>query len=168
MSDVKRHVRGPELYVKCKVESATVIEIGDLVYGYTSASVRYIKPASSFTWDTNLLTTQKAYKLTHMGVAWQASAALATKDVLVDASPGAQFRFIVASSKFTQGEMMAPADSGSNTLEKQTLVSVAGQGDAAIFRIAEDYQSANVTEVLVTNQASIMYDDLSDAASGDS
>jgi len=164
-----RHVRGPQILLRCKVESATVIKRGDLLYFYTSSNVRYVKPASSFTWDTNILTTQKAFKLVFAGVAQDGSDALQTKDIVVDGSPHAQFRFDCAAAMFTQGACVAPAkQSGADLLMDQTVVAVSGQADACIARVAENYRSANVTKVVVTNLASIMYDDLSDATSGQS
>ena len=166
MADYLRHLRGYELDIRCNVESATVIEVGDMVYFYDSASVRYIKPASDFTWDTDLLTTQKGYKLVHAGVAKQASAALETKQILVDGSPFATFRFDCESAKFTQCDLIAPAKATGNALEKQKVVET-DNALAAIFRVSENFQSANVTLVNVCNQASILFDDLSDAASGD-
>jgi len=166
MANVLRHLRGYELDVRAFVESATIIEVGDLVYTYTSADVRYIRPASSFTWDTDLLTTQKGYKLVHLGVAKQASAVGETQMVLVDASPLATFRFDCAAAKFTQMDMIAPAKAAGDALEKQVVVET-DNAAAAIFRVSENFQAANVTVVNVINQASSLFDDLSDAASGE-
>lgn len=166
MSNILRHLRGPELDIRCFVEAATVIEVGDLVYFYVSTDVKYIKPASSFTWDTNILTTQKAYKLVHAGVAKQASPADSTKVILVDASPHATFRFPCDAAKFTQGDLIAPAKAAGNALEKQKVVET-DNAAAAILRISENFQAANVEVVNVFNQASSLFDDLSDAASGE-
>lgn len=49
------------------VASATVIEIGDLLY--YDGSANQVFPAADFTWDTNLATTQAALKAAGFGFA---------------------------------------------------------------------------------------------------
>lgn len=57
---------------KYGVASATVIEIGDLVYYDTSTD--QVKPASDFTWNTDLATTQGGFADVVAGVAMESSA----------------------------------------------------------------------------------------------
>ena len=68
---------------RLRVDSATVIEAGDMVYLDTDD----VKPASSFTWTTDLPTTQGAFAAVFLGIAHQQSASGATDPLSVELPP---------------------------------------------------------------------------------
>lgn len=151
-----RHLRGTQRPVKFKVEAATVIEVGDLVWSYTS-TYKYVKPASAFPWDTvivgatGLASTQQAYALVHVGVAMQQHLANDVIDeIMVDTSADAIFRFNCASATFVQGTLLGPAaDATTILLEDQKLVAVASK-NLAIFVVEND--GTTITEVTCSGQ----------------
>lgn len=83
MANQLRYRHGDVQLRRLRVDSATVIEAGDLVWLDSDD----VKPASDFTWDTNLATTQAAFAAAFVGVAHTPSAAGETDDVAVDVSP---------------------------------------------------------------------------------
>jgi len=124
------------------VASATVIEIGDMVSNVTAGAAS----ASAFAWDTNIGTTQTAFQNVFLGVATRGSDSGDTEDIRV-VTGGAFVEFACASTTWIIGDLVGPADSGSSTLQDQTVVSVATAG-LAIGRVAKNYTSAT-TKVLV-------------------
>ena len=111
MANNLRHRHGPQLLIKCAVDSATVIEVGDLVWLDTDD----VKPATSFTWDTNLATTQAAFAATFLGVAQEASASGSTGEISVDVSPLAVYELDAASSTYEIGDPLGPDQTGSGS-----------------------------------------------------
>ena len=128
---------------KVRVDSNTVIEAGDLVYLDGDDA----KPASSFTWSSDLATTQSNFAAKFLGVAHQSSAAGETKDISVDLSPYAVYEFDVAAGTYEVGDDLAPDESSSHLMSQQ-LEAVAS-GTLAIARAAE-YKSASSTQLRVT------------------
>jgi hypothetical protein len=148
MSNVLRHRKGTPRLAKFKVEAAVVISVGDLVYGYTS-TVRYVKPAASFTWDTSIAITQNSYAKVHVGVAMQQHLASDTIDeIMVDTSPDSIFVFPCASATFVQDTLLGPAKAAGNALESQKLVAVASE-NLAIGKVSNNVAVA-ATEVEMT------------------
>ena len=128
---------------KLRVDSATVLEAGDLVYLDTDD----VKPASSFTWTTDLATTQSAFAASFLGVVHQQSAAGETEDVSVDLSPRAVYEFDVNAGTYEVGDELGP-DELSSALMDQQLEAVAS-GTLAIARSAE-YKAASSSLLRVT------------------
>lgn len=128
---------------KLRVDSATVIEAGDLLFLDTDD----VKPASDFTWDTDLATTQAAFAASFVGVAHQQSASGDTDDVSVDLSPNAVYEFDVASGTYEVGDALGP-DELSSALMDQQLEAV-GSDTLGIARAAE-YKAATATSLRVT------------------
>jgi hypothetical protein len=135
MSNKLRFRSGQVELHKVRVDSATVIEAGDLVWLDTDDA----KPASAFTWTTDLATTQGNFAAAFLGVAHQSSADGETDDISVDLSPFSVYEFDVASDTYEVGDLLGPS-SASNLLTDQKLQSVASSS-LAIVRAAE-YKTA--------------------------
>ncbi|WP_437194145.1 hypothetical protein [Planctomicrobium sp. SH527] len=127
---------------KVRVDSATVIEAGDLVWLDTDDA----KPASAFTWTTNLATTQGNFAAKFLGVAHQPSAAGETAPISIDVSPESVYEFDVASAAYELGAPLGP-DEGSSSLQSKQLETAVTT--SAIARAAE-YTAGSVTTLRVT------------------
>ena len=120
MSDKMRWRYGDTNPVVAAVDAKTVIEIGDLVWQDTDDA----KPAGSFTWDTDLVTTQDGFADKFLGVAMQRSRSGDTAPIRV-ATTGV-FEFDCASGTFELGEMVGPAgNTGGTALMNQQVAKVA-------------------------------------------
>lgn len=128
---------------KLRVDSDTVISAGDLLF----LDSNDVKPASDFTWDTDLPTTQAAFAAAFVGVAHQQSAAGDTDDISVDVSPHSVYEFDVAAGTYEVGDALGP-DELSSALMNQQLEAVAS-GSLGIARAAE-YKAATATTLRVT------------------
>jgi len=84
-ANFSRHLNGEQQFVEVAVATATVIYIGDMVYLDTSNNV--VKPASDYTWNTDLATTQASFAAFFLGIAGDQSAVGDTDKVKVDISP---------------------------------------------------------------------------------
>lgn len=124
---------------RLRVDSATGIEAGDLVY----LDGDDVKPASAFAWDTNLATTQGAFAAVFLGIAQQSSRAGETADISVDLSPLSVYEFDVDPSTFEVGNLLGP-DNASDALVDQQLMKV-GTAAAAIARAAEYRATTSAT-----------------------
>lgn|SRR3990167_9046833 len=110
---------GAQRLVRVPVDSTTVIAVGDLVWYDTDDA----KPASDFTWDTNLATTQAAFAKKFLGVAVEAHTAAegATKThISVDMSVDSIYSFACTSDTYMLGVPLGPAE-GSSTLSNTVL-----------------------------------------------
>lgn len=139
MSNKLRFRSGQVELHKVRVDSNTVIEAGDLVWLDTDDA----KPATDFTWTTDLATTQGAFAAAFLGVAHQSSAAGETDDISVDVSPLSVYEFDVESGTFELGDLIGPSHA-SDGLLSQTLASV-GSAAVAIARAAEYKAAASTT-----------------------
>lgn len=128
---------------RLKVDSGTVLEAGDMVYLDTDD----VKPASAFTWDTNLATTQAAFADVFLGIVHQQSADGDTDDVSVDLSPDSVYELDVAAAAYELGDELGP-DELSSLLMNQQLEAVATD-TLAIARAAE-YKPSGSTTLRVT------------------
>ncbi|MBX3450389.1 MAG: hypothetical protein KF777_12550 [Planctomycetaceae bacterium] len=124
---------------RLRVDSATEIEAGDLVY----LDGDDVKPASAFAWDTNLATTQGAFAAVFLGVAQQSSRVGETADISVDLSPLSVYEFDVDPSTFEVGNLLGP-DNASDALVDQQLMKI-GTAAAAIARAAEYRATTSAT-----------------------
>jgi hypothetical protein len=128
--------------IKVRVDSATVIEAGDLVWLDSDDA----KPASDFTWTTNLATTQGNFAAKFLGVAHQGSANGETSPVSVDISPSSVYEFDVNAATYEVGATLGP-DESSSALQSQKLE--AATAISAIARAAE-FAAATTTTLRVT------------------
>lgn len=134
--------------VLAAVDSATVIEIGDLVYLDTDDA----KPASSQGDAGSLAGNQEAFHDAFLGVAMQASAAGETNEIRV-ATTGV-FEFDCASDTFEIGGLLGLVETGGTTLLNQTVVDVA-TANLAVGRVAKREAVAN-TRVFVDIVSTVM------------
>lgn len=121
---------------KLRVDSGTVIEVGDLVFLDTDD----VKPASDFTWDTDLATTQAQFAEVFLGVAHQQSADGDTDDISVDLSPNSIYEFDADSAIYEVGDTLGPDEGSSNLMDHQLE---AADAAASIARAAEHKASAS-------------------------
>ena len=142
MANNLRHRHGEQLLVKCAVDSTTVIEVGDMVWLDTDD----VKPASDFTWNTDLATTQAAFAAAFVGVAQEASASGDTDEVSVDVSPLAVYEMAAASSTYEIGDTVGPDQSGTGStaalMDQQVESAVAA---SSIARCVKRRTSAGTT-----------------------
>lgn len=99
MGNQLRYRSGQVQLIKVRVDSGTVIEAGDLVF----LDEDDVKPASAFSWDTNLATTQASFAALFLGVAHQCSGNGDTEPISVDVSPHAVYEFDVAATTYEVG-----------------------------------------------------------------
>jgi hypothetical protein len=120
MTNTMRWRYGETNPVVLRVASATVIEIGDLVYLDTTA-----KPAGALAYGASLAATQEAFHDAFAGVAMQQSRAGDTQDIRV-ATTGV-FEFACASATFDVGARVGADDNaGGTALLNQQVIAVAG------------------------------------------
>jgi hypothetical protein len=131
MANHLRFRSGPVQLIKAGVDADSVIEPGDLVY-LDSGDAR---PASEFTWDTNLATTQAAFADVFLGVAHERSTAGDTAPISVDISPHSVYEFDLDASTYALGDLLGP-DEASSSLMTQQLETVAAAA-RAVARIVE-------------------------------
>lgn len=142
MSDVMRWRYGETNPVMLPVDSATVIEIGDLVYLATDDA----RPASAQANQGNEAANQEAFHDAFAGVAMQRSRAGDTAPVRV-ATTGV-FEFPCPSGTFEVGALIGADQLGGGTiLEDQQVVGVATP-NLAVGRCAKRVNPAD-TKVLV-------------------
>jgi hypothetical protein len=128
--------------VKVRVDAATVIESGDLVWLDTDDA----KPASAFTWTTNLATTQGNFAAKFLGVAHQASPADDDSPISVDISPLSVYEMDVHPATYEIGATLGP-DEASSTLMDQQLETVASAANAIARAVEVRAQSAGTVRV---------------------
>jgi hypothetical protein len=124
------------------VDSATVIEIGDLVY----LDVDDAKPASAQADAGTELGNQQAFHDIFTGVAMQASPSGSTQPIRV-ATAGV-FEFDCLSTTLEVGDMMGPDENGGGTALLNQTVAKVTNANAAIGRCAKRLNPAG-TRVLV-------------------
>ena len=113
--------------------SATVIAKGDLLYLDTGTGTA--KPANSFTWTTDLATTRANFAAVFLGIAASGKAAGSTDDVTVDLSPLSVFAANCILHTFEIGDMVTPAQDGSNNLLSSNAVERTTTAAQAIGRV---------------------------------
>lgn len=143
MSNRLRFRSGQVQLQKVRVDGATVIAAGDLVFLDGDDA----KPASDFPWDTDLATTQQGFAEVFLGVAHQASPAGEQEPISVDVSPLSVYEFDVAGGTYEVGDVLG-VDSVSTTLTSQQLEKVSEHG-RAIARAVE-YTPASNTRLRVS------------------
>ncbi len=147
MTDNMRWRYGDTKPVVIPVDSATVIEIGDLVYLNTDDAL----PASTINdiggaGPADLAAAQEQLHDALLGVAMQRSPS-GTSDSIRVATAGV-FEFDAASATFEVGDLLGADDnSGGTALENQKLIAVATE-NLAVGRVARRVGAAD-TRVLV-------------------
>lgn len=149
MSDKMRWRYGDTNPVVAEVISASVIEIGDLVYQDTDDA----KPASAQADGGNEVTNQLTFASKFLGVAMQRSKSGETSPIRV-ATTGV-FDFDCPSGTFELGDLVGVDEASTGTeLEDQKVASV-GVSTLAIGRVAKRV-ATSATSVLVEVRSTIM------------
>jgi len=148
MSNQLRYRYGDTRPVVAAVDSATVIEVGDIVWQDTDDTKR----ASGLTWDTNTATTQETLHDRFLGVAEQSSIAGETTPLRI--ATGGVFEFDCVAATFELGALVGPAKASGNALLDGTVVAVA-TANLAIGRVCKRY-ATNTTKVLVEIESTVM------------
>lgn len=149
MSDKMRWRYGDTNPVVAAVDSASVIEIGDLVYQDTDDA----KPASSQADQSSETANQELFADNFLGVAMQRSRSGDTDPIRV-ATTGV-FEFDCPSGTFELGDLVGVDEASSGTaLEDQQVASVAA-AIYAVARVAKRVPTA-ATSVLVNIRSTVM------------
>ena len=150
MSDRMRWRYGDTNPVVAAVESATAIEIGDLVYHDSDD----VKPAAAQADQGTAAANQAAFAAKFLGVAMQRSRPGDTAAVRVAAT--GVFEFACAADTFELGELVGACEnSAGDALENQQVVKVTDAAHA-IGRIARREPAAS-TAVLVAIVSTVMH-----------
>ena len=148
MSDNMRWRYGDTAPIMAAVDSAQVLEIGDLLWQNTDDA----RPASQHAW-TGLNASQEAFVNNFLGVGMQRSRNADTDPVRI-ATTGV-FEFSCASATFELGDLVGPDDNaGATALEDQKVIAVTDAA-RAIGRVAKRQASAGTT-VYVEIRSTIM------------
>lgn len=148
MASVMRYRYGETNPVEAAVNSATVIEIGDLVY----LEVDDARPASDQSDQSTEAANQDKFHNKFLGVAMQASPSGSTTPIRVATS--GVFEFTCASATFELGDLIGPVEKSNGTqLENQKVAKVPGT-TRAIGRVSK--AAASVTSVLVAITSTVM------------
>lgn len=125
-----RHRYGPQFLVHVAVDSGTEISAGDLLFLDTDDA----KPAGSFTWTTDLATTQANFANQFLGVAMadHPAGSGAVVRFPVDISPLAVYEMDCTSQTHEVGDTLGPKKAAGNallagTLEKAVAASSCGR-----------------------------------------
>lgn len=143
MSNVQRYRKSGKT-LRMPVDSAVVVEIGDMIYMATDDA----RPAGSFTYVTgDLAGTQANFAAKFLGVAQEASPSGDTYEITIAKS--GVFEFACASATFEYGDLVGPDDNATpDALLDQQVIGIGENGNGAIGRVAKRYGSAT-TSVLV-------------------
>jgi hypothetical protein len=143
MTDTMRYRHGDTRPITLAVESASVIEIGDLVYLNTDDAL----PASSQADQGSETANQRLFAANFLGVAEQRSRS--GDDAPIRIATSGVFEFQCDSATFEVGDLVGVDEAASGTaLEDQKVVAVASE-DLAIGKVAQTV-SAAATTVKVT------------------
>jgi hypothetical protein len=144
MADVMRWRYGDTTPVVLPVDSATVIEIGDLVWLNTDDA----RPASMSTYGASLATAQETFHDTFVGVAMQRSRAGDTHSIRVATS--GVFEYPCAAATFEVGARIGADDNaGATALENQLVIGVAAANPERSIGYCARRVSPSDTKVLV-------------------
>ena len=131
-----------------EVKAATAVKIGDLVARDSAVSRRYIIPASSWAWTTDLATTRAAFVVEFCGVSAQYIDETKTNRKCRVPTRGIfEFKLPSGAAALNPGDLVGPGDSGANSLLNDT-VAVVTNVLQAIGRVY-NYTPANSATVLV-------------------
>lgn len=115
-------------------KTGVAVSVGDLCF-IDTADGHTVKPATSFTWNTNLATTQAAFTPLFAGVSAQrydgTNVAIGIKDNLLRVDTAGVFDLACASASFNVGDYVGPDQNATpNGLLAQQVVAVADAAHA--------------------------------------
>lgn len=134
----------PQGVVRLPVDSAQVIEVGDMVFLNTDD----VRAADQFAYVTgNLDGTQANFAAKFLGIAMTASASGETDDISI-ATKGS-FEMACAAATFEIGDLVGPDDNAApDALLNQQVIAIGENGMGPIGRVVKRY-SANTTSVVI-------------------
>lgn len=143
MTDIARYRKAEGDSVRLPVDSAQVIEQGDMVW----LNADDVRPASSFSYVTSDLPgTQANFRRDFVGIAQTASDDGDTDPITVQTS--GRFEMDCAAAQFEIGDLVGPDDNaGGDTLLDQQVIAIGENGYGGIMRVVKRYGS-NTTRVL--------------------
>jgi hypothetical protein len=153
MSDNMRYKYGDTNPISLPFKPGVVIELGDLCYT-DDADGGTVKPASSFTWSTDLPTTQPLFHLQFAGVAMQSYDGdtvvfdYGLKDGKIRLATTGVFDFDCASATFLGAAFVGPAKATGNNLENQKVAAVATEL-LSVGRVQDPGTSLTVVRVRI-------------------
>lgn len=152
MSNIHRHKLWNSNPVVAAVDSATVIEIGDLVF----LDADDVKPASSQAAGSTLALTQESFHDKFLGVAAQQSRAGDTDPIRVDTA--GVHEYPCDSTNWEIGDLVGVAESTGFALDDQKVVRLGDFNDAvnarAIGKCAQ--RGTALTKVFVNIESTVM------------
>lgn len=113
------HLRWEQEGVPLPAREDSVIEAGDLVWWDDVAHA--VRPASEYTWDTDLATTQTTFAEVFVGVAAYASPDGETEEILVLTDGEFKFRLRTASDHVGPLDFWGPAQGAGPALLNQAI-----------------------------------------------
>lgn len=138
-----QYVTGPVLLTPIRVDSAQLVDAGDLVYLATDD----VRRVSQISWNSSLAQTQADLAEVFAGIAWTSSGSGETEDVVVDISPMSIYEVKVASAAYEFGAPLGPDKAAGNALLDDTLE--AAVEASSIARCVEMSQGSSVTTLRV-------------------
>lgn len=123
-SQMRYSGRGPFKTLNCPTAASVMINTGDHLWLNSGVAT----PASSFTWTSNLATTQAAFRLLYLGVANEDKSVLdvSTRSIQVIVDGIFQYPCTALGGALHIGNFIAPdKDPAGNNLMDQVLASVA-------------------------------------------
>jgi hypothetical protein len=146
-------MNGPKVGDPAPVLSAATLT-GDLItrgdfLWIDSGNANAPRPASAYTWDTNLLTTQTSFKLVFAGIALSDKPVGSVVPIRIGTA--GEYDFDQASGTGALGDLMGPAKQSGNLLENQKVAVAVVAG--AIGRRTK-VSTANVTKTRVRVRSS--------------
>lgn len=132
--------------VRVPVDSATIIEAGDLVWLDSGQA----KPASDFTWTVNLATTQALFAAAFLGIAQEPSPEGESTPISVDISPSSVYEFDAASASYALGATLGPDESSSTLMDQQleaatavnSIARTVEKSDGTVTKVRVSFASA--------------------------
>jgi len=122
------------------VDSANVINVGDLVY----QEVDDVRAAASYTYGTTLAETQANFARQFIGVALTASASGDTDPITIGTR--GVYEFVCASATFNVGDLVGVDDNATpDALLSQQVIGMGQEAISAIGRVTELYSSATTS-----------------------
>jgi hypothetical protein len=149
MSDNLRWRYGETNPVMAAVDSATVIEIGDLLYLDTDDA----KPASAMPDQSSELNNQVMFALKFLGVAMQKSRAGDATPIRV--ATGGVFEFDAVANTFEIGDLLGAHEDSNGTQLKNQEVAKVGATDQAIGRCVKR-SPTSATKVCVSVSSTVV------------
>lgn len=144
---------GPVRLRKFAIDTTLTYEFGDILY-YDSSAAK-VKPATSYTWDTNIATTQGTFTNVFCGICWElhdpaAFGATYHTTISVDVSTESIYEYPMTSGTLTAVNLFGIGDAGSGTALVDQLLVITATAANAIAVTADNNKLGTATTCRVT------------------